>query len=165
MDESGSTSDDKGDSNRTRKEADEAAKKKYVESQKLKKGNVEQSEKPSGDHLPETETPISGEKRYGDGGKHIKTGKESTERQRKQSAESDVDWRSDVDDDSVASDINYGILLMLFQMNGCLRKKPTRIVSIPKLDSSSENALKPSLFPSNQPPRQKHRRKPMSKQT
>nr|XP_023013608.1 zinc finger protein jing homolog isoform X2 [Leptinotarsa decemlineata]XP_023013609.1 zinc finger protein jing homolog isoform X2 [Leptinotarsa decemlineata] len=43
--------------------------------------------------------------------------------------------------------------------------KPTRIVSIPHLDPSSKNALKPSLFPSKQPPRQKHRRKPMSKQT
>ncbi|CAG9820123.1 unnamed protein product, partial [Phaedon cochleariae] len=41
--------------------------------------------------------------------------------------------------------------------------KPTRIVSIPHLDPSSKDALRPSLFPSQ--PRRKHHRKPISKQT
>ncbi|XP_057667272.1 uncharacterized protein LOC130900590 [Diorhabda carinulata] len=44
--------------------------------------------------------------------------------------------------------------------------KPTKVVSIPHLKPSSKSALSPSLFPENQTqPRQKHRRKQISKRT
>lgn len=45
--------------------------------------------------------------------------------------------------------------------------KPTKVVSIPSLQPSAKIALKPSLFPERDEaqPRQKQRRKPVSKHT